>query len=81
MNNNERGVAINEVMRELALRNHLRKLAAQRDRQYALKKSREKKEACTAATEQTSSIKNMQLKIHTKDTTKDAVCQGGGVLT
>lgn len=72
-----RGVAVNEVMREFALRNHLRKLAAQRDRRAAQKK---KKETCTAATEQASSIKNMQLKIHTNDTTKGGVCQGGGVL-
>ena len=48
----ERGMAINEVMSELAFRNHLRKLGEYRDRQT---KRRERKEACTEGAVQTSS--------------------------
>lgn len=72
----ERGVAIHDVMRELAFRNHLRKLAEDRDRQV---KRRKKKETCTAATEQVSSIKKYATKIHTNNNTTGEICQAGGV--
>ena len=38
----------------------------------------EKKEACTAATEQTSDVNNI-IKLHKNDTTTEEICQAGGV--
>lgn len=49
-----RGEAVNAVISELAFRTQLRKLAEQRERRMGPKKGK-KKEACTAATEQTPS--------------------------
>ena len=40
----------------------------------------EKKETCTAATEQVSSIKKYATKIHTNNNTTGEICQAGGVL-
>ena len=49
----ERGVAVNEVMRELAFRNHLRRLSEQRERRAV----RKRKEGCIAKTKQPSNHK------------------------
>lgn len=73
---NQKGAAINETVQAIKFNEHLRKLSENRDRQV---KRRKKKEACTAATEQASSIKNMQLKIHNDDNTTEEICQVGSV--
>lgn len=47
----DRGIMIQETMRELAFRKHLRELAEQRERRQA---GRKKKETCTGGTVQAS---------------------------
>ncbi len=67
----DRGLMIQETMRELAFRNHLRRLAEQRERRQA---GRKKKEACTDGAAQTS--RQMPLKnLLTNYTTEKEECQ------
>lgn len=67
----DRGLMIQETVSELAFRNHLRNLAKQRERQAALRAAKQKKEGCTAETEQPSNTKNSI----NNYTTKGAKCQ------
>ena len=69
-----KGVAVNEVMRDWAFENHLKRLAEQRDGRMDSKKG-PKKEACTGGCVQ-ASIKEITLDNNSTNLKK---CQAGGV--